>query len=214
VILAFGLIVLIPGTVTSALFLCRVSFLLVVSGTVIFLAGWEYLAAVGSPLAILVLMIPSSTLLDHITFPLQMVASKTATFMLSTLGIPVYQEGNIILLPSARLEVAEACSGVRSLFSLITLTVIYGYLAESKVKIRVLLTLIAVPVSVLANALRITVTGLVVEFWGLEGAEGTLHLLSGWLIFASSLALIFLFHRLAHNFLRTEQGPGGQGEYA
>jgi exosortase len=165
-------------------------------------------------LAILVLMIPSSTLVEQITFPLQMVASKTATWMLAALGIPVYREGNIILLPSARLEVAEACSGVRSLFSLITLTVIYGYLAESKIRVRVLLALIAVPVSVLANALRITVTGLVVEFWGLQGAEGTLHLLSGWLIFASSLALIFLIHRLAHNFLVTEQGSGEQEGYA
>lgn len=214
VILMCGLLALIFGTVTSALFLARISFLLLVSGVVIFLAGWEWLAAIAFPLAILVLMIPSSTLVEQITFPLQMVASKTATWMLAALGIPVYREGNIILLPSARLEVAEACSGVRSLFSLITLTVIYGYLAESKIRVRVLLALIAVPVSVLANALRITVTGLVVEFWGLQGAEGTLHLLSGWLIFASSLALIFLIHRLAHNFLVTEQGSGEQEGYA
>jgi exosortase len=214
VVLGLGLIALLLGTATTALFLSRLSFLLLVSGTVIFLAGWEYLRAIAFPLAILVLMIPSATLTDQITFPLQIVASKTATFMLAMLGIPVLREGNIILLPSARLEVAEACSGVRSLFSLITLTVIYGYLAESKVKIRVLLALIAVPVSVLANALRITVTGLVVEFWGLQGAEGTLHLLSGWLIFATSLASIFLFHRLTHDFLLSGQEAGEQAGYA
>jgi exosortase len=214
VVLGLGLIALLLGTATTALFLSRLSFLLLVSGTVIFLAGWEYLRAIAFPLAILVLMIPSATLTDQITFPLQIVASKTATFMLVMLGIPVLREGNIILLPSARLEVAEACSGVRSLFSLITLTVIYGYLAESKVKTRVLLALIAVPVSVLANALRITVTGLVVEFWGLQGAEGTLHLLSGWLIFATSLASILLFHRLTHDFLLSGQGAGEQAGYA
>jgi len=159
-------------------------------------------------------MIPSATLLDQITFPLQMVASKTATFLLALSGIPVVREGNIILLPSARLEVAEACSGVRSLFSLITLTVIYGYLAETNLKIRVLLGLIAVPISVLANALRITVTGLVVECWGVEGAQGTLHLLSGWVIFAGSLVLIFLFDRLVQSLLATEPVPGEQQGYA
>jgi exosortase len=214
VILVFGLIALTLGTVSSALFFCRISLLLVISGIVVFLAGWQYLATISFPLAILVLMIPSSTVVDEITFPLQIVASKTATFLLAMIGIPVYREGNIILLPSAQLEVAEACSGVRSLFSLITLTVIYGYLAEAKVTVRLLLALIAVPVSVLANALRISVTGLVVEFWGLEGAQGTLHLLSGWLIFASSLALIFLVHRLAHNLFLSEQGPGEQEGYA
>ena len=112
-------------------------------------------------------------------------------------GIPAVREGNIILLPTARLEVAEACSGIRSLFSLITLTVIYGYLAETKVSLRVLLVLMAVPISVLANALRIAVTGVVVEYWGIEGAQGTIHLLSGWLIFAGSLALVFLLHRFS-----------------
>ena len=214
VILAFGLIALVLGTISTALFLSRISFLLLISGMVVFLAGWECLAAISFPLAILVLMIPSSTLLDQITFPLQILASKTATFLLTIIGIPVYREGNIILLPSARLEVAEACSGVRSLFSLITLTVIYGYLAETTIRVRVLLALIAVPISVLANALRITVTGLVVEFWGLERAQGTLHLLSGWLIFASSLALIFLFHRLSQSFLATGPASGEQEGYA
>jgi exosortase len=213
-ILVVALITLAMGTGSSALFLCRISLLLVISGIVVFLAGWRFLAAISFPLAVLVLMIPSATLLDQITFPLQMVASKTATFLLSMSGIPVYREGNIIMLPSARLEVAEACSGVRSLFSLITLTVIYGYLAETNVEIRVLLALVAVPVSVLANALRITVTGLVVEFWGVEGAGGILHLLSGWLVFAASLALIFLFHRLAQSFLAPEPPSGGQEQYA
>ncbi len=145
-------------------------------------------------------MIPSSTVSSHITLPLQIVASKTASFLLMLVGVPAVREGNIILLPTARLEVAEACSGVRSLFSLITLTVIYGYLAETKIGVRVLLALIAVPISILANALRIAVTGVVVEYWGVEGAQGTPHLLSGWLIFAGSLALVFLLHRLSQAF--------------
>jgi exosortase len=214
VMLVFALIMMVLGTISSGFFLSRVSLLLLICGMVVFLAGWQHLAAVSFPLAFLILMIPSSMLVEQITFPLQILASKTATLLLNVIGVSAVREGNIILLPTARLEVAEACSGIRSLFSLITLTVIYGYLAETKTAVRVLLALIAVPVSILANALRITVTGMVVNYWGLEGAQGTLHLLSGWLIFAGSLLLIFVLHRLSRFFLAGRQKPAEQGEYA
>jgi len=214
VMLVFALIALVLGTVSSGFFLSRASLLLLVCGGVVFLAGWEHLAAISFPLAFLILMIPSSTLVDQITFPLQILASKTATFLLTVVGVSAVREGNIIVLSTARLEVAEACSGIRSLFSLITLTVIYGYLAETKTGVRILLALIAVPVSILANAVRIAVTGLVVHYWGLEGAQGTLHLLSGWLIFAGSLLLIFFLHRLSPMFLWGKREPVEQGEYA
>jgi exosortase len=202
-ILLVALLALMLGTVNAGFFLYRISLLFFVAGLVVFLAGWRHLAAISFPLGFLILMIPSTTLLEQITLPLQMVASKAATFLLMIAGVPAVREGNIILLPTARLEVAEACSGIRSLFSLITLTVIYGYLAESRTGVRVLLAALAIPISVLANALRIAVTGLVVETWGIQGAEGTLHLLSGWLIFAGSLALIFLFHRFSKRFIRS-----------
>jgi exosortase len=205
VMLVLALMALVLGTIGSGFFLSRVSLLLLICGMVVFLAGWKHLASISFPLAFLILMIPSSTLVDQITFPLQLLASKTATLLLTGVGVPAVREGNIILLPTARLEVAEACSGIRSLFSLITLTVIYGYLAETRTGVRVLLALIAVPVSILANALRIAVTGLVVQYWGLEGAEGTLHLLSGWLIFAASLLLIFVLHRLSRTFISGKQ---------
>ena len=214
VMLLFALLALVLGTISSEFFLSRISLLLLISGAVVFLAGWKHLAAISFPLAFLILMIPSATVLSQITFPLQILASKTASFLLTLVGVPAVREGNIILLPSARLEVAEACSGIRSLFSLITLTIIYGYLAETKVGIRVLLALIAVPISVLANALRIAVTGLVVQYWGLEGAQGTLHLLSGWLIFASSLTLILLFHRLSQVLFLSQPEPCEQGKCA
>jgi exosortase len=214
VILLFALLALVLSTINSGFFLYRISLLLFIAGLVVFLAGWKHLAAVSFPLAFLVLMIPSSTLLGQITLPLQIVASKTATFLLMLVGIPAVREGNIILLPSARLEVAEACSGIRSLFSLVTLTVIYGYLAETKMSLRVLLVLMAIPISVLANALRIAVTGVVVEYWGIEGAQGTFHLLSGWLIFAGSLALVFLLHRFSRALLIGPDQARVREEYA
>jgi len=214
VMILVALWALILGTIKSEFFLCRLSILLFIAGVVVFLAGWKHLAAISFPLAFLVLMIPSSTLLEHITFPLQVIASKTATFLLMLAGVPAVREGNIILLPGAQLEVAEACSGIRSLFSLLTLTIIYGYLAETKIGVRVVLTLMAVPISILANALRIAFTGLVVENWGVERAEGTAHMLSGWLVFVASLALIFLLHRLVQPLWLSPGESGAREEYA
>ena len=198
VILVFALMTLVVGTIKSGFFLYRVSVLLFIAGMVVFLAGWKHLAAISFPLAFLFLMIPSPTLMEQITFPLQIIASKTASFLLMLAGVPAIREGNIILLPSAQLEVAEACSGIRSLFSLLTLTIVYGHLAETKIGVRVLLAFMAVPISVFANALRIAFTGLMVESWGVERAQGAIHALSGWFVFVASLALVFLIHRLVH----------------
>ena len=213
VILLFALMTLVVGTIKSEFFLYRISVLLFIAGVVVFLAGWKHLAAISFPLAFLVLMVPSSTLVEQITFPLQIVASKIASFLLMLAGVPAIREGNIILLPSARLEVAEACSGIRSLFSLLTLTIVYGYMAETKIGARVLLAFMAVPIAVFANALRIAFTGLMVEGWGVERAEGTIHALSGWLVFVASLALIFALHRLVQ-MLRLGRSETVREEYA
>jgi len=199
VILLFALLALTVGVLSSEFSLPRISLLLLISGMVVFLAGWEYLLAVSFPLAFLILMVPSATIVNRVTFPLQILASKTASFLLTLAGVSVVREGNILLLSSGRLEVAEACSGIQSLFSLVTLAIIYSYLVETKVGMRILLALAAVPISILANALRISVTGLVLQHWGIERAQGTFHIFSGWLIFMSSLAILFLLHR----FLRS-----------
>jgi exosortase len=196
VLLLFALLALTLGALVPGFFLPRISLLLLISGIVVFLAGWEYLLAVSFPLAILILMVPSSTIVSRITFPLQILASQTASFLLTLAGVSVVREGNILLLSSGRLEVAEACSGIQSLFSLVTLAIIYGYLVETSIGMRILLALAAAPISVLANALRISVTGLVLQHWGIERAQGTFHIFSGWLIFMISLATLFLFHRL------------------
>jgi len=214
VILLFALMTLVVGTIKSGFLLYRLSVLLFVAGMVVFLAGWKHLAAISFPLAFLILMIPSSTLMEQITFPLQIIASKTASFLLMLAGVPAIREGNIILLPSAQLEVAEACSGIRSLFSLLTLTIVYGYLAETKIGVRVLLSFMAIPISVFANALRIAFTGLMVEGWGVERAEGTIHALSGWFVFVASLALIFLLHRLVQILWLGTSEPAVREEYA
>lgn len=196
-IVAFALLVLVVGVMGAELFLSRVSLLLLIAGLVIFFAGWRFFRGVVFPWAFLILMIPIPAILfTEITFPLQILTSKLASLLLPLAGVPVLREGNVIYLPTMPLEIAEACSGIRSLLSLASLAVIYGYLAESRIWARITLALAAIPIAVAANSLRIVGTGLLVQYWDPEKAEGFFHTFSGWLIFLVSLAMLFMLHRL------------------
>jgi exosortase len=196
-IVVFALVVLVAGVLGAELFLSRVSLLLLIAGLVIFLRGWHWFRAVLFPWAFLFLMIPIPEIVfSQITFPLQILASKVAALLLPLLGVPVLREGNVINLPAMPLEVVEACSGIRSLLSLVTLAIIYGYLVETRTWVRVVLALAAIPIAVAANSLRIVGTGLLVQYWDPDKAEGFFHTFSGWLIFVVALAMLFLFHRL------------------
>ena len=194
-IILFGLIMLVLGDLGAELFLSRTSLLVLIAGLVTFLLGWNYLRAVFFPLAFLILMIPVPAIVfNQITFPLQLIASRIASTVLPALGVPVLREGNIIGLPLMQLEVAEACSGIRSLMSLTTLAIIYGYVMESRIWTRVVLALASLPIAVATNSLRIVGTGLLVQYWDPDKAEGFFHAFSGWLIFVMSLIMLFLFH--------------------
>jgi len=198
-----ALSVLVLGVMGAELFLSRVSLLLLLAGLVIFFLGWNYFRAVLFPWAFLILMIPVPAIIfNQITFPLQLLASKIAAGLLPLLGVPVLREGNVINLPAMVLEVAEACSGIRSLLSLATLAIIYGYLMESRNSIRVGLAFASLPIAVAANSLRIVGTGLLVQYWDPQKAEGFFHVFSGWLIFVISLLMLFVFHRIMRLFWR------------
>jgi exosortase len=106
------------------------------------------------------------------------------------------REGNVIILPAMALEVADACSGIRSLMSLATLAVIYGYLMDRRPSMRVLLALASIPIAVVANSLRVVVTGLLVQYWDPDKAQGFFHEFQGWLMFVASLVMLYLLHRL------------------
>ena len=196
-ITAFALCVLVVGVLGAELLLSRISLLLLIAGLLILFRGWSLFRAVLFPWAFLFLMIPLPAIVfSQITFPLQILASKLAALLLPLLGVPVLREGTIINLPAMPLEIAEACSGIRSLLSLATLAIIYGYLAESRIWVRVALALAAIPIAVAANSLRIVGTGLLVQYWDPEKAQGFFHIFSGWLVFLVSLAMLFLLHRL------------------
>lgn len=195
-IVAFALGILIIGVLGSELFLSRISLLMLIAGLVILFQGWAYQKAILFPWLFLLLMVPIPVIVfNQVTFPLQLLASKLASGTLAALGVPVLREGNVIQLPAMPLEVAEACSGIRSLLSLTTLSIIYGYLMEKRIAVRWILALASVPIAVAANALRIVGTGLLVQYWDPGKAEGFFHAFSGWLIFVISLLLLFTLHR-------------------
>ncbi len=203
--LGLGLCVLIVGQMGAELFLSRLSLLIVLAGLLVLFFGWNFFRALLFPWAFLLLMIPIPAIVfNQITFPLQLLASKVASTTLPWMGVPVLREGNVIVLPAMALEVAEACSGIRSLMSLTTLAVIYGYLMERKVGVRVLLAVASVPIAVAANSFRIVGTGLLVQYWDPEKAQGFFHEFSGWLIFVVSLVMLYLLHRSVRAFWQGE----------
>jgi exosortase len=203
--LALGLCLLVVGQMGAELFLSRASLLLVLGSLAVLFLGWSFFRAILFPWAFLVLMIPIPAIVfNQITFPLQLLASRLASGALAWLGVPVLREGNVIVLSAMALEVAEACSGIRSLMSLATLAIIYGYLMERSVVTRVLLAVAALPIAVAANSLRIVGTGLLVQYWDPEKAEGFFHLFSGWLIFVVSLLMLYFLHRVVRFFWPAE----------
>jgi exosortase len=196
-LVVFAIVVLILGVYGVDLFTARISFVFLLAGLIWTLFGSLMLRELRFPLLVLVLAIPFPTILfNQVTFPLQLFASRIASDILPLLGVPVLLEGNVIQLPVMKLEVAEACSGIRSLMSLFTLAVFYGYFLERTTRRRWLLALAAIPIAVTANVFRIVGTGLCVQYWDPDKALGFFHEFSGWVMFVISLGCLYLVHRL------------------
>jgi exosortase len=195
-LVVLSLLMLVLGVMGAEIFSSRVSLLVLLAGLIVLFKGWTLFRAVLFPWAFLFLMIPLPNLiLQQVTFPLQLLASRLATGLLELVGVPVLRQGNMIVLAAMPLDVAEACSGIRSLLTLVTLAIIYGYLMETRMWVRVVLVCSAVPIAVAANGFRIFGTGLLVQYWDPEKAEGFFHTFSGWLIFVVALILLFALHR-------------------
>lgn len=200
-VIAMGLVVLLLGVYGSELFLSRVSLIILLAGLVLCFGGRKFLKELRFALLVLLLAIPIPAIVfNQITFPLQILATKLASALLPLFNVPVLREGNIIELPSMKLEVAEACSGIRSLMSLFTLAVFYGYFLEKSNWRRVALVLASIPIAIAANAVRILGTGLCVQYWDPDKALGFFHEFSGWVIFLVSLTCLYGVHRVMSLF--------------
>jgi exosortase len=197
VVVAASLAVFLAGQFAIELFLMRVSLLGVIAGSILFLWGPRHLRRLAFPLVLLLLAVPlPAVVLNQIAFPLQLLASRAGETVVSAAGIPVLREGNILILPNTKLEVVQACSGIRSLASLLTLGLILGKLAEPRRWARIALVVLTIPVAIVANAARVAGTGLAASWIGPQAAEGFFHTFSGWLVFVVAFAALMACARL------------------
>lgn len=207
VIVLFSLGLLFLGSLGAELSLARLSILGTICGLVVYFAGSAMLRAMAFPIAFLLFAIPLPALVyNEIVFPLQFIASKFATRTLEMLNLfPIMREGNVLILPKIRLEVVEACSGIRSLMSLLALAAGYGYVVEKSIPVRWFLVLSMVPLAIVSNGMRIMITAIMAHYIGPEAAEGFMHEFSGWVIFVVATILFLLLHAFL-NWTRKKLG--------
>ena len=187
VVLLAGLVLYLAGQLSADLFLTRSSFVFVVTGAVWFLAGGRALRTIAAPLAFLAIAIPLPGLVvNAITLPLQLIASRVAEATLTTMGVAVFRDGNVLELPSTSLEVAEACSGLRSIVSLAAIGALFAWM-EPTLPRRVAMVAASLPIAIVMNGLRIAATGLACEAWGPKAASGSWHTFGGWATFLISV---------------------------
>jgi len=150
------------------------------------------------PMAFLLFAIPIPVVVyNEIVFPLQFIASKFATSTLEALNLfPIMREGNVLILPGMSLEVVEACSGIRSLMSLLALAAGFGYVVERSVIARWILFLAMVPLAIISNGTRVMITAIMANYLGPQAAEGFMHEFSGWVIFVVATVLFLGFYSL------------------
>lgn len=197
VLVFLALLLFVVGYVGAEFFSKRISFILLLFGMILFLEGKKIASLLTFPVGILFFAVPLPYLLyNAAAFPLKLIASKIAVWFIALIGMPVFREGNVVSLPHTTLEVVDACSGIRSLMTLFTLAFLLAYFHHRQLWKRLIVILFAAPIAVLANAMRVTMTGILTKYdpaWG----QGSLHDFTGWLVFVLSFAMLagvsFLF---------------------
>jgi len=184
-------LMLVAGVMGAELYITRLSLALSLVGLVVYFGGFVWLRQLSFPIGLLLFALPIPNIVfNQIAFPLQLIASDLATRAIKLLGIPALREGNVIELAQLKLQVVEACSGIRSLVTLTALAVVYAYFFESKWWRRIVLVAAVIPIAVLANAVRVTVTGALAHHRGVQAAEGFLHSFSGLAVFVVAVGML------------------------
>jgi exosortase len=208
VLIVGSIAALVAGILGAELFVSRISIVGLVAGAVLFIWGWNHIRVLAFPIGVLLLMIPIPAIIfNQIAFPLQLLASRFGEAALQAWNVPVLREGNVIVLANTTLEVAEACSGIRSLISLLTLAIVYGYFADSRVSVRLLLAIATVPIAIATNGLRVAGTGIAAHYYGAKAAEGFFHTFSGWLMFVIAFAMLFAVMQLISRIIPRRRNP-------
>ena len=189
------------ATLGAELFLSRTSLVISIAGAVLLLGGTQYLKLFAFPIFLLFFMVPIPAIIyNQLTFRLQLIASTAAEQAIDLLQIPVIREGNVLILPQQTLNVVEACSGIRSLLTLGFLSLTYGYFFEKRTWLRLVLFVATIPIAIIANAGRVTFTGVISQF-NPSLAEGWFHEAQGWVIFMIGLAILIAFHQMINRGL-------------
>ncbi len=192
-VVLLGLLMLVAGIAGTEYFTMRASFIVVLTGIVLYWYGWEVLKIAALPLAFLLFMVPLPYIVyDAIAFPMKLFVAKFSVAALQGMGVLVWREGNIIQFPNVVLEVADACSGLRSIMSLGAFTVAYSFLFLRAPLQRLIVILFAIPCAIAANMVRVIGTGLLAQHYGEAAAEGFFHEFAGLGVFILAVAMIFL----------------------
>ena len=190
-ILGLGLLVL--GNLSTLFLVVQYGFLVVLAGIALALMGWHAFKIIAVPLTLLLFMIPlPQFFLQEISNQLQLISSQLGVLVIRLFGISVFLEGNVIDLGTYKLQVVEACSGLRYLFPLMTLGFIVAYFFHAAFWKRAIIFLSTIPITILMNSFRIGVIGVMVEYWGQSMAEGFLHDFEGWFVFMACTGVLFL----------------------
>jgi len=196
--LGAALLLFLAGQLGADVFLTRLSMVAVLAGTLWYVAGAALVRVLAAPLAFVLMAVPLPALIvNAVTLPLQFTASQIAESTLTTAGVAVFRDGNVLELPSATLQVAEACSGLRSLVSLTAIAVLLAWATPGQSRLaRVAMVAAAIPVAIVMNGFRIAGIGFACEAWGPRMASGGWHTLSGWLTFAASAVVLIAIQRI------------------
>jgi exosortase len=205
-IMLWGVIQGYLGMLAAELFLQRTSVVISLVGLLLLVGGTRLIRVLLFPLLLLPFMIPiPSVIYNQLTFPLQIFASTVAEWTLNLINIPVYRDGNILHLASQDLSVAEACSGIRSLLSLTFLSLVYAYFFDRKVWMRWALLIGSIPLCILANSARVTLTGVLSEV-NTQLAQGFFHEVEGWIIFIVDLVMLIALHFMINRIYKWKTG--------
>jgi exosortase D (VPLPA-CTERM-specific) len=198
-VVLLGLFLFLAGDLATLYVVVQYAFLVVVVGLALATVGWAGVKRLWAPLLILFFMVPLPNFLyNNLSAQLQLISSEWGTAVIRALGISVNLEGNVIDLGAMKLQVVEACNGLRYLFPLTTVGFIVAYFYEAPFWKRAVVFLSAIPITVVMNSLRIAVTGVLVDRYGTAHAEGFLHDFEGWVVFMAAfgvmLALMWLLN--------------------
>jgi exosortase len=180
----------------AELFTARLAFVIALFGVVLYLGGKAWVKELLLPLLLMLFMIPIPQIIyARLTLRLQMLASELGETLIGWMGIPVIRTGNLLELPSQTLDIVDACSGIRSLVSLLFLSQVYAYFTEKRIWMRWALLVATVPIAIAANAIRVATTGLLSEV-NTKLAQGAYHQVEGYIVFAVALVALLVTHRM------------------